>query len=117
MKFSVCSPNIFSSGSHTLLQPSNTGFQYCWPVTLRKGGREGERRRKKFYFRSQDAKVIQKIYVNCHMADYLKSYRGGGWKLIKKKNTYIYINSNKKRKNNGEKVFRVTLTRESVVRF
>ena len=35
----------------------------------------------------------------------------------KKKNIYILIVIKKKRKNNGEKVFRVTLTRESVVRF
>ena len=50
--------------------------------------REGERRRKKLYFRAQDAKLTQKIHVNCHMNDYLESYRGGAWKLIKK---YIYI--------------------------
>ena len=62
------------------------------------------------------------------MNDYLESYRGGEWKLIKKKKNklkkkkkyiyiYIYINSNKKKKKNGEMVFCVTLTRESVVRF
>ena len=84
--------------------------------------REGERRRKKSYFRSQDAKLTQKIHVNCHMTNYLKSYRGGGMEADKKKKTkHIYINSNKKkkRKNNGEMVIRVTfsLTRESVVRF
>ena len=78
--------------------------------------RERERRRKKLYLRSQDAKLTQKIHVNCHMNDYLKSYRGGGWKLIKK-NICINSNKKKKRKNNGEMVFRVTLTRESVVRF
>ena len=53
--------------------------------------REGERRRKKLYFRAQDAKLTQKIHVNCHMNDYLESYRGGEWKLIKKKKIYIYI--------------------------
>ena len=82
--------------------------------------REGERRRKKLYFRAQDAKLTQKIHVNCHMNDYLESYRGGEWKLIKKKKKkkiYIYINSKKEKKKNGEMVFCVTLTRESVVRF
>ena len=80
--------------------------------------REGERRRKKLYFRAQDAKLTQKIHVNCHMNDYLESYRGGEWKLIKKKKIYIYILIViKKRKKNGEMVFCVTLTRESFVRF
>ena len=88
-KFSVCSPNICWPGSHTLLQSSNTRFLYCQPVTLREGERKEERRRKKLYFRAQDAKFTQKIHVNCHMNDYLKSYRGGGWKLIK--NIYILI--------------------------
>ena len=87
---------------------------------MRESGREreGERRRKKLYFRAQDAKLTQKIHVNCHMNDYLESYRGGEWKLIKKKIIYIYILIViKKRKKNGEMVFCVMLTRESVVRF
>ena len=61
--------------------------------------REGERRRKKFYFRSQDAKLTQKIHVNCHMTNYLKSYRGGGMEADnKKQNIYILIVIKKEKK-------------------
>ena len=69
-------------------------------------------------------KLTQKIHVNCHRTNYLKSYRGGGMeadkKIKTKQNIYILIVIKKrKEKNNGEMVIRVTfsLTRESVVRF
>ena len=66
-------------------------------------------------------KLTQKIHVNCHMTNYLKSYRGGGMEADKKKKTKqnIYILKVIKKRKEKTMVIRVTfsLTRESVVRF